>query len=321
MSTPPPPAPPGVSNLSFMLYRYRRDGRRHATDHPPENIAKCARSVRPCSCASPPATPPARAGFPPKTEQKTEILAVTPVRLRATIVAVRASYYSTTPPAGARRRRALSMPPLPRPPQPRHRMVLAAIAVIAVIAVIAAAPYGLDGYCRIGLYAIAYERTIMPSRRTRKRRGHHHPTRHAQWRRSIDQPPRERLTRASTTPGARLQRTPVRTHRSPSAVPVHERRTGTYAPIAERRTGTHVPIAERDSPHRDVEVAPLRARPWVISASSRPHLGSSRPHLGLISASSRPHLGLSEARLRLRALDLEQLIGHRGELLRLVECL
>ena len=127
----------------------------------------------------------------------------------------------------------------------------------------------------------------MPSRRTRKRRGHHHPTRLAQWRRSIDQPPRERLTRASTTPGARLQRTPVRTHRSPSAVPVHERRTGTYAPIAERRTGTHVPIAERDSPHRDVEVAPLRARPWVISASSRPHLASSRPHLGLTSASSR----------------------------------
>ena len=108
------------------------------------------------------------------------------------------------------------------------------------------------------------------------------------------------LTRASTTPGARLQRTPVRTYQSPSAVPVHERRTGTYAPIAERRTGTHVPIAERDSPHRDVEVAPLRARPWVISASSRPHLASSRPistssrpHLGLISASPRPHLASS----------------------------
>ena len=92
-------------------------------------------------------------------------------------------------PPAARRRRALSMPPLPRPPQPRHRMVLAAIAVIAVIAVIAAAPYGLGGYCRIGLSAIAYERTIMPSRRTRRRRGHHHPTRHARWRRSIVQPP------------------------------------------------------------------------------------------------------------------------------------
>ena len=50
----------------------------------------------------------------------------------ATIVAVRTSYYSTTPPA-VRTAPALSMPPLPRPPQPRHRMVLAAIAVIAVI--------------------------------------------------------------------------------------------------------------------------------------------------------------------------------------------
>jgi len=101
-----------------------------------------------------------------------------------------ASYYSTTPPA-VRTAPALSMPPLPRPPQPRHRMVLAAIAVIAVIAVIAAAPYvwSCGGYCRIGLSAIAYERTIMPSRRTRRRRGHHHPTRHARWRRSIDQPP------------------------------------------------------------------------------------------------------------------------------------
>ncbi len=140
--------------------------------------------------AHPPRSPPARAGFPARKPNRKQKFLRLRLRLRATIVAVRASYYSTTPPAGARRRRALSMPPLPRPPQPRHRMVLAAIAVIAVIAVIAAAPYGLDGYCRIGLSAIAYERTIMPSRRTRRRRGHHHPTRHARrWRRSIDQPP------------------------------------------------------------------------------------------------------------------------------------
>ena len=89
----------------------------------------------------------------------------------------------------------------------------------------------------------------MPSRRTRRRRGHHHPTRHARWRRSIDYPStnppgqhcdetdetshetswgpssqHQGLTRASTTPGARLQRTPVRTHRSPIAVPVHTNR-------------------------------------------------------------------------------------------------
>ena len=97
---------------------------------------------------TPTRSPPARAGFPARKPNRKQKFLRLRLRLRATIVAVRASYYSTTPPAGARRRRALSMPPLPRPPQPRHRMVLAAIAVIAVIAVIAAAPYGLDGYCR-----------------------------------------------------------------------------------------------------------------------------------------------------------------------------
>ena len=186
----------------------------------------------------------------------------------------------------------------------------------------------------------------MPSRRTRRRRGHHHPTRHARWRRSIDQPPGQApgpVTRPTklrtklrgghrpTTPGA-----PNQGQHHPGSAPAAY--TGTYAPIAERRTGTRAPYryvrTDRRAPYwhtrtdRRAGFASSRRRSrsaqgstlgnlGLISASSRLISASSRPHLGLIS----PHLGHSEARLRLRALDLEQLIGHRGELLRLVECL
>ena len=129
----------------------------------------------------------------------------------ATIVAVRTSYYSTTPPAARRGAGAQHAP--------------------ATETTAAAAPYGLGGYCRnccncrnsrgtvwscggycrIGLSAIAYERTIMPSRRTRRRRGHHHPTRHARWRWSIDQPPR-----ASTVTRPTKLRTKLRGGHRPS---------------------------------------------------------------------------------------------------------
>ena len=170
--------------------------------------------------------------------RKTDIHAVTPAR--ATIVAVRGHHTIR----------------LPRPPWPvrtapaaQHapatetaaaaapRMVLAAfavmavMAVIAVIAVIAAAPYGLGGYCRIGLSAIAYARTIMPSRRTRRRRGHHHPHTPCAVAPVHCPPPR-----ASTTPGSR---TPVRRSCTGTALVYvrTDRRSPYWHTCTDRRAG------------------------------------------------------------------------------------
>ena len=120
-----------VSGFIFPLFREPPSSslpRRHqapSTIVARSAVCSCARIIAgPASCSRIPRSPPARAGFParkPNRKQKFFRLRLR-LRLRATIVAVRASYYSTTPPAGARRRRALSMPPLPRPPQPRHRI-------------------------------------------------------------------------------------------------------------------------------------------------------------------------------------------------------
>ena len=194
------------------------------------------------SCAA----SPARAGSParPKTEYGKQIF----MRLR--LPARRSS-----PCAGI----ILFDYPGPRPPWPvrtapaaQHvpatetaaaaapRMVLAAfavmavMAVIAVIAVIAAAPYGLGGYCRIGLSAIAYARTIMPSRRTRRRRGHHHPHTPCAVAPVHCPPPR-----ASTTPGSRLQRTPVRRSCTGTALVYvrTDRRSPYWHTCTDRRAG------------------------------------------------------------------------------------
>jgi hypothetical protein len=153
--------------------------------------------------------------------------------------------YSTTPPAVRTAPAAQHAPATETAAAAAPRTVLAAfavmavMAVMAVIAVIAAAPYGLGGYCRIGLSAIAYARTIMPSRRTRRRRGHHHPHTPCAVAPVHCPPP---------GPAPPRDRVPVR-------------RSCTYAPIADRRTGTHVPIAERDSPNRRSWFAPPRSRP------------------------------------------------------------